>query len=68
MPPIPNGDGDKWYRPANIIGIDEDLPTVGDWKKIPAQVDGGELYSPPPAPDPTAPAEPDADDENGGKK
>jgi HK97 family phage portal protein len=71
MAPIPNGDGNQWFRPANIIGIDEDLPTVADAKKIPDVVDGGELYSPPPAPDPTAPTEPtepDADDENGGKK
>jgi hypothetical protein len=52
MSPIPDGKGDVWYRPANIIGIDEDLPTTNDWKKLPDAVDGGTMVVPPPPPEP----------------
>jgi HK97 family phage portal protein len=52
LSPIPDGRGEQWFRPANIIGIDENLPTVGDWKKLPDTVPGGEMVVPPPPPEP----------------
>lgn len=47
MAPIPDGKGKQFFRPANIIGIDEDLPTVADAKKVPDIVDGGQMFTPP---------------------
>jgi HK97 family phage portal protein len=48
MSPIPDGRGEQWFRPANIIGIDENLPDMNAWKKLPDQVPGGEMVIPPP--------------------
>lgn len=50
-PPIPGGRGDQWFRMATVIGIDENLPTIGDKNKQPDVVDGGDagsfMFTPP---------------------
>jgi hypothetical protein len=58
-PPIPGGKGDQWFRPVNVIGIDENLPTYSDKNKQPDTVDGGDAgsfeYTPPATQDGVAP-------------
>jgi HK97 family phage portal protein len=47
QPPIPGGKGKQFFRPVNVIGIDEDLPTFSDKNKLPDVVDGGTMFTPP---------------------
>lgn len=58
--------GDKYFRPVHLIGIDEDLPT-SSVNKLPSEVDGGVMYSPPvPAPPEEEPDNMDGGSAGGG--